>query len=494
MADPDGFSGGAAPAPLPTQETLANGDALLARARADLRDAWGPNARSGTYREARARVVAAKQALLDVLPGLDQRESLQYRAAELRASEDAVRVLHGPWTDRRFAPANLVAAAHALDDAWTQRLAAREDLGPEQTYAAVLAYRLGLVLAVDAISAQIRGRVLYPKSSGDPFFDHPFCPAVHGEVPTSGDVMGADVHHAAMAVALVRESDRSASSRHRGSTWAKLRFQLVHSDRACFYRLEDSIAFSTCPSIFVRHLVGPTLVVAVAPTQTIQDVLLDFSMNLISPSSEVRVQLRLSQNVRVHGGWATVAAALWPQVSAKINAAQAAEAAERGMCRTSKPLRVIFAGHSLGAAVATLLAMAAGTPTAPARLVTFGGPRVGDAAFQAVVLARTTHTRVVVDGDAVPRLPFGLTAATLHVHSSYAPVAAAEHWKFADSPASAERKVFPHRQDSAERFETPLLGGLLYGFLARHSFDVYKRYLVQHYDALVRQETGSGSG
>lgn len=369
-------------------------------------------------------------------------------------------------------------------------MTAREDVSAEQIQAAVLAYRVGLVLAVDELHLQTREPTPIPCATGDSFFDHDFRPAAIGTVRTSDDEMGADVHHAALAVALVRESDRGVALRDQESALGPIRLQLELADRACLYRLSGAVAIDSCPTIVLRYTLHPTLVVAVAPTQTFKDVLLDCSMNLIPPSGTVLAQLHLPPGVRVHDGWAAAAASLWPPVQAKVLAAQEAEAAARGLPRTARPLRVVFAGHSLGAALATLLAMAAGTPTAPALLVTFGGPRVGDAALQAAVLDRTTHTRVVVDGDTVPRMPFGLIAAALHVRGSYAPVAAAHHWKLADSPATAERKVFPHRADSEERLEAPLLSGLLFGVLARHSFDVYKSYLTQHYDTLVRGGAG----
>lgn len=67
-----------------------------------------------------------------------------------------------------------------------------------------------------------------------------------------------------------------------------------------------------------------------------------------------------------------------------------------------RPPRVIYTGHSLGAALATL---AAAEHTAPARLVTFGSPRVGDLAFVATRLNAVDIVRVVGCCDIVTRLP-----------------------------------------------------------------------------------------
>lgn len=391
-------------------------------------------------------------------------------------------------------PSNLVAAAHSLDDAWTQQTTAREDEYSEQTHAAVTAYQGGLVLADDELQSHTRGSRAVSTSGGDPFFEHDFCPSTSRTAHAFCDVMGADVHHAALAVALVRMCDRDVADSDPQAALGRIRFQLKHANRACLYRLSASVALDSCLAIVLRYTQDSTLVVAVAPTQTLKDVLTSCSMNLIPPSATVQAQLRLPPGVRVHDGWAAAAALLWPKVEVKILAEQAAEAAARGLPHTLRPLRVVFSGHSLGAALATLLAMAAGTPSAPASLVTFGGPRVGDAAFQAASLDRTTHNRVVVDGDTVPRLPFGLTAAVLHMRGSYAPVAAAHHWKLADSPAPTQCKVFQHRADSEGRFQTPLLSGLLFGLCARHSFDVYKKYLTKYYDTLVHKGAGSSRG
>jgi hypothetical protein len=87
----------------------------------------------------------------------------------------------------------------------------------------------------------------------------------------------------------------------------------------------------------------------------------------------------------VHAGFAKAFAAIWPPVERWL-------AAHRG--------RPLLAGHSLGGALATLAASACGE----ARLVTFGCPRVGDAAFLAT-LAGVDVTRYVGCCDVVCRVP-----------------------------------------------------------------------------------------
>jgi hypothetical protein len=68
---------------------------------------------------------------------------------------------------------------------------------------------------------------------------------------------------------------------------------------------------------------------------------------------------------RVHSGFARALNRVWPE-------------AKQALAAT--PGRILFAGHSLGAALATLAA----SLRPAARLITFGSPRVGDAQFAAL--------------------------------------------------------------------------------------------------------------
>jgi hypothetical protein len=97
---------------------------------------------------------------------------------------------------------------------------------------------------------------------------------------------------------------------------------------------------------------------------------------------------------RVHTGFATGL----EQVKAQLD-----------QVRPAIDCRLLITGHSLGAAIATLLASAwvAAVPAGPApplALYTFGSPRVGDAAFVAT-LANVPNSRYVDCSDGVTRVP-----------------------------------------------------------------------------------------
>jgi hypothetical protein len=87
----------------------------------------------------------------------------------------------------------------------------------------------------------------------------------------------------------------------------------------------------------------------------------------------------------VHAGFAAAFESVWPPLKQWIS---------------GRPGRRLFTGHSLGGALATLAASLSG----PARLMTFGCPRVGDAAFVRA-LAATEVTRYVDCCDMVCRVP-----------------------------------------------------------------------------------------
>lgn len=106
----------------------------------------------------------------------------------------------------------------------------------------------------------------------------------------------------------------------------------------------------------------------------------------------------------VHRGFAAGVLSLWPDVEAWLNKDVGARAS------------LLICGHSLGAALATLVAS---VPTfRTTSLVTIGSPRVGDEGFaQCFVGQGITITRVVNCCDVVPHLP-PETPLPLYTHVS----------------------------------------------------------------------------
>lgn len=88
----------------------------------------------------------------------------------------------------------------------------------------------------------------------------------------------------------------------------------------------------------------------------------------------------------VHRGFAKKLAGVWPDILVALN--------------ENPGVRMLYTGHSLGAALATL--SAALRP--PAALYTFGSPRVGNATFGASI-AGVTHERFVDCADGVCQVP-----------------------------------------------------------------------------------------
>jgi len=103
----------------------------------------------------------------------------------------------------------------------------------------------------------------------------------------------------------------------------------------------------------------------------------------------------------VHQGFGQSLAALWPGVSAEVDALLGAGA----------PPRLYFTGHSKGGALANLAAVRAhqGGQAATVKVVTFGAARAGDAEFvRAYTDAGIDGHHYEVEGDKVPGLSIGL--------------------------------------------------------------------------------------
>ena len=105
---------------------------------------------------------------------------------------------------------------------------------------------------------------------------------------------------------------------------------------------------------------------------------------------------------RVHSGFAKALVEIWDQVVPALE--------------TVAGWKLLFTGHSLGAAMATLAA----SLNPPASLYTFGSPRVGDANFVAALQQmRLDNHRYVDCCDLVARLPPGGFLGYVHLGNPY---------------------------------------------------------------------------
>ncbi len=98
--------------------------------------------------------------------------------------------------------------------------------------------------------------------------------------------------------------------------------------------------------------------------------------------------------------------------------------------------KIILTGHSLGGAVATLYGarlLSMGVRPEQVRIITFGAPAVGNAAFAAAFQDRLDLTRVVVSGDQV-------TSILQDAVGGYIQTGAATHWE-----APQNIVMHPHR-------------------------------------------------
>jgi triacylglycerol lipase len=136
-------------------------------------------------------------------------------------------------------------------------------------------------------------------------------------------------------------------------------------------------------------------------TQNADDVVVVCRGTEVKEWNDVRADLSInlypsrSGTGKVHRGFRTYTDRVWPEVQAELS-----KASHKTLWLT---------GHSLGAAMATLMArrcVLQGDLPTPHALFTYGSPRVGNRAYVNEFNTKLTHHRWVNDGDIVTKVPF----------------------------------------------------------------------------------------
>lgn len=154
------------------------------------------------------------------------------------------------------------------------------------------------------------------------------------------------------------------------------------------------------------HRSGGRPFVAIRGTASVRDVLTNLHMGVVAPSVRPTAS---PPGVAVHAGYDASASALAPRV-ARLLAAHAARGGGRARAASGTPPGVLVVGHSLGGAVASLLALRLRAAAPAAGAVAIEVLSYGSAAVATAGLARwsarpaTAMTAVVCGADAVPRL------------------------------------------------------------------------------------------
>lgn len=166
---------------------------------------------------------------------------------------------------------------------------------------------------------------------------------------------------------------------------------------------------------------GDAVVLAFAGTETSADVKVDASIGDI----DVPIEWTGGRKARAHAGFVNLYRELRAHVTETVNAARA----------------VVFTGHSLGGALATLAALdASSNGVKDVRVVTFGAPQVGDGNFVRAFDATVTEcVRVANPYDPVTTVP---GAQLLHTKGYY--------------PVTSLTKDFPTSAHSLGTYELAL--------------------------------------
>lgn len=229
------------------------------------------------------------------------------------------------------------------------------------------------------------------------------------------------------------------------------------------YEIRALCGSQLSPTTFVRH--EHILYVACRGSKTWHDWLADVQVKL----EGIDDNEWLPGTGKVHAGFRRAFQAQVEAVLARI----ALEEDE------DEQTEVVFCGHSLGGAVAQLLALAyskskGGTPDDhSARVVTFGSPRVGDAALGELLDVHTCHLRLFVAKDPVAGVPGDATRKlTGYTQGEYDDHTAKEHWALSLDQAA---------KSSSRR--APVVGSLVSEFglhMTEHLITTYTNALIHH--------------
>lgn len=368
--------------------------------------------------------------------------------------------------------------AYQLGAAKEEELKGRQDGTPEEHYDELLHYAGGLERAAEELIEEEDETEEAASLQEPSLLANPFVPGVNG------DELHYAVHLALIPCSLVRHVKGNPAKLvdadlARGIVPGAVTEALAPSLRGGEFRVVGGAAVRACPVLlttFTHNLKTRfVLLVAARATSNVAGWLTNAAIRLVRPPPE----WGLPDAARVHAGFLAVTTRLGDRLFEQIDAELAAHA-ER--YPAGPPMEVVFAGHSLGGAVATLLAARRGSRDAPATLVTFGGPRVGNDALQDAVYERTVQSRVVTSGDPVPGIPLWWLDAP------YAPAKADAHWELLapDGTGAGASSILQRREEDTR---VGLTNGLsfreLYHFMYKdHRMDVYLERMLHLYTRL----------
>lgn len=463
-----------------------------------------------------------------------------YEAAERQMEEEWEKVKPGEVNKDDVAAAadELVnkVAADTLETAFAEELVQRYcngEVSDAEAEYELMAYVIGLSIAAEQNVIQA-GSAVHPlvdeeawDSTEQLYWAHDFH-AMRFDPARVPPLFDRDVHDALMGMVAIR--------RRRCIYWPGHQWNAVHAVLGSpgiglftIHGEHGKIDISSGSTVLLHRAdVGAdstTLVVAVVASKTLEDFAHDCDVKLAVPPPS----LQLPGGVLVHSGFAGIAAELVTHgaIFDKIHAHHL----------DGRTPRVVWTGHSLGGAVATLLAAAyacrssanardiavtaiahvaqgddsASTARVPSesrsRLVTMGTPRVGNEAAEAMFEALTTRTSVVAEGDTVPlwpthtSFPHRFMTATTRVNASLQErIARVPVPRPAPLPtfaqARADQHILLHRKParavvndggSTPPRSRPIFPLWAWGFMRYHRLNYYLGVFVNLYDDAVGQ-------